>query len=390
MEMIETIVDHVPVLTQQVLEALRVREGGTYVDCTLGFGGHAKEILSQLRGRGQLLAFDRDRETLEQTRQRLAADFDNFQAFHENYKNLPIVLRHLQIPQLDGCLLDLGVSSIQLDSPDRGFSFRLEGPLDMRMDLQQQTTAADLVNELPEDSLVELFRKYGEERSARRIAAAVIERRRRSRFQTTTDLAELVEQVKGPGSGRLHPATRVFQALRIEVNQELAGLDEFLKETVSLLAPGGRLAVISFHSLEDRIVKRVFQMEAGKCICFRPVELCTCPRKQTVEVLTKKPIRPSQTEVLKNRRARSAKLRAIEKKGEQESDRKNPAFELETLDPETGWSTSAPVPLDPQQRFEATRMELESWIHSRLTHYELRPRIGNKGVTPWSTFFSNN
>lgn len=382
--------DHTPVLKKQVLEFLQIKEGGTYVDCTLGSGGHAKEILSQLRGRGQLLAFDRDQETLEQTRQRLATTFENFQTFHENYTNLPIVLRHLEIPQLDGCLLDLGVSSIQLDSPDRGFSFRLEGPLDMRMDIQQKTTAADLVNDLLEDDLIEIFRKYGEEKSARKIAAAIVEHREKSRFQTTTDLADLIARVKGSGSGRLHPATQVFQALRIEVNQELTNLDKFLKEAIDLLAPGGRLAVISFHSLEDRVVKRTFRMESGKCICFRPRELCTCDKRQEVKILTKKPVQPTENEVFKNRRARSAKLRVVEKKGTQKSSGKNSNFSAETLGPEDGWNASSQVQLDPKQRFEATRIELNSWIHSRLTRYELRPRIANKGVTPWSTFFSNN
>lgn len=308
------VAEHIPVLASESLELLRVQPGGIYVDCTVGLGGHAEQILAQLEGRGQLIGLDRDGQTLEKARGRLQGRFKNLQLYQENFKSLALVLHRLEIQHIDGCLLDLGVSSYQLSSKERGFSFREDGPLDMRMDPEQGITAADLLNKLAEDRLAEIFRRYGEERAARKIARAVVERRRILTFQTTRQLATLVEQVKGrrPGS-RLHPATQVFQALRIEVNQELAGLEEFLQEVITSLTSAGRLVVIGFHSLEDRIVKRVFRKSAGKCICFRPAQLCTCPRVEQVRILTRKAVLPSAPEVKINPRSRSAKMRAVEK-----------------------------------------------------------------------------
>ncbi len=311
--MMGTAVEHLSVLLSQVLSFLRVKEGGIYVDCTLGPGGHSEEILLQLDGTGQLIALDRDQEALDRARQRLGSRFNNLQAFHENFKELPNLLSRLEIGGVDGCLVDQGVSSLQLDSAERGFSFRLEGPIDMRMDTRQETTAAQLLNQLPEEDLAGILWRYGEEKSARRIAAAIVDHRKLSPFRTTTDLAQIVEKVKGRTQRSLHPATLVFQALRIEVNQELAGLEEFLQQAISLLTPEGRLVVISFHSLEDRIVKTVFRKEAGKCVCFQPAELCACPRVERVRILTRKPVTPAQQEIESNPRARSAKLRAVEK-----------------------------------------------------------------------------
>lgn len=309
--------NHVPVLLHETLEFLAIRKGGTYVDCTVGLGGHSEAILSQLDGSGQLIGLDRDRQALEEARRRLEANFSNVRMFHENFKNLPLVLNGLDIAQVDGCVADLGLSSFQLGQPDRGFSFREEGPLDMRMDLEQPTTAAQLVNELSAEQLSDIFWRYGEERQARKIAAALVERRRSARFRTTTELAELVEGIKGRGTrGRkpIHPATQVFQALRIAVNQELAGLEEFFTQLIGYLADEGRLVVISFHSLEDRIVKNVLRREAGKCVCFQPIDLCVCPRVERIRILTKKPVTPSAAEMAKNPRSRSAKLRAAEKR----------------------------------------------------------------------------
>ena len=309
-----TVAEHIPVLVSESLELLRVQPGGVYVDCTVGLGGHAEPILSRLGGRGQLIGLDRDGQALQKARERLQERFKNFQLYQENFKNLLLVLHSLEIPYIDGCLLDLGVSSHQLSSKERGFSFREDGPLDMRMDLEQKTTAADLLNELSEERLAEIFLRYGEERSARKIARAIAERRRGLTFQTTRQLAQLVEEVAGWRRGsRLHPATQVFQALRIEVNQELAGLDKFLQEGIDSLTSTGRLVAIGFHSLEDRIVKRIFRIKAGKCVCFRPGELCTCPRVETVRILTQKAVLPSALEVETNPRSRSAKLRAVEK-----------------------------------------------------------------------------
>jgi 16S rRNA (cytosine1402-N4)-methyltransferase len=308
------LVEHRPVLLKESLELLNVRAGGVYVDGTVGLGGHAEEILQRLGKEGRLIGLDRDAAALKRATQRLEGQKAKSEFYNENFKNMPLLLRRLGIERLDGCLLDLGVSSLQLDTTERGFSFREEGPLDMRMDLSQKTTAANLVNELSEEELSGIFREYGEERAARRIASAIVQRRKSMRFRTTTDLATLVEQVKGrlPGS-RLHPATLVFQALRIEVNQELKGLEELLGWVIGVLVPGGRLVVISFHSLEDRIVKRVIQKESGKCVCFRPGDLCVCPREERIKVLTRKPIIPSDAEIEANPRARSGKLRAAEK-----------------------------------------------------------------------------
>jgi 16S rRNA (cytosine1402-N4)-methyltransferase len=308
------LVEHRPVLLKESLELLNVRAGGVYVDGTVGLGGHAEEILQRLGKEGRLIGLDRDAAALKRATQRLEGQKAKSEFYNENFKNMPLLLRRLGIERLDGCLLDLGVSSLQLDTTERGFSFREEGPLDMRMDLSQKTTAANLVNELSEEELSGIFREYGEERAARRIASAIVQRRKSMRFRTTTDLATLVEQVKGrlPGS-RLHPATLVFQALRIEVNQELKGLEELLGWVIGVLVPGGRLVVISFHSLEDRIVKRVIQKESGKCVCFRPGDLCVCPREERIKVLTRKPITPSDAEIEANPRARSGKLRAAEK-----------------------------------------------------------------------------
>ena len=305
--------EHTPVLLEQVLQFLQIRTGGTYVDCTVGLGGHAERILGRLEGSGRFIALDRDGEALEETRERLAPSHPNLQLFHENFKNLPLILNRQKIDKIDGCLVDLGVSSRQLNSAQRGFSFRREGPLDMRMDARQKTTAADLVNHLSEERLTELFRRYGEETSAPKIAASIIQQRNASTITTTSELSGVVESVKGKIRGRLHPATRVFQALRIEVNQELTGLDEFLKQTISFLTPGGRLLVISFHSLEDRIVKTVFRKESGKCVCFRPPDLCNCPKTVIVHILTRKPVTPDVEEIETNPRARSAKLRVAEK-----------------------------------------------------------------------------
>ncbi len=307
-------VDHMPVLLSEVSEFLRVSKEGVYVDCTQGSGGHSEEILSQLGGTGQLIALDRDQEALDRARERLGSH-SNLQAFHQNFKELPTLLSRMGVEAVDGCLLDLGVSSDQLGSPERGFSFRREGPIDMRMDTRQETTAAQLLNEYSEEELAEIFWRYGEEKSARRIAAAIVEHRKLSKFRTTTDLAQIVEKVKGRGPQRIHPATLVFQALRIEVNQELVGLEEFLQQTISLLAPQGRLVVLSFHSLEDRIVKTVFRKAAGKCVCFLPSEFCDCPRLEQVRILTRKPVTPAPQEIESNPRARSAKLRAVEKIG---------------------------------------------------------------------------
>jgi 16S rRNA (cytosine1402-N4)-methyltransferase len=310
--MLAVMAEHAPVLLKESLEALRVRPGGTYVDCTVGLGGHAREILRRMEGQGLLIAIDRDPETLELARARLSDLSENLSLHRDNFKNLPLLLNNLGVAHIDGCLVDLGVSRYQLTEPERGFSLRESGPLDMRADRDQKTSAADLVQRLNVKELTDLFRRYGEEPEAARIARALVEERRHSRFRTTSELAEFVARVKKRRSS-LHPATLVFQALRIAVNQELEGLDRFLSRTIQCLKPGGRLVVISFHSLEDRIVKHTFQLEAGKCICFQPGDRCRCPRIKNVEILTRKPVTASGPERDSNPSARSAKMRAVER-----------------------------------------------------------------------------
>ncbi len=306
--------EHPPVLLKESTTLLRVRPGGVYVDCTVGLGGHAGAILEQMEGTGRLIALDRDRESLEMARQAITSRGPAVSFHHENFKSLPLVLRNLGIERVDGCIVDLGVSRFQLTEPERGFSFREDGPLDMRMDRQQKTSAETLVNQLTAEELATLFRRFGEEPDAARIARKIVERRSASRIRTTRALADLVASVKRRGRRtHIHPATLVFQALRIAVNQELEGLDQFLSSAVEFLRTGGRLVVISFHSLEDRVVKRTFQIEAGRCICFRPADLCRCPRVRRVEILTRRPVTASDPETAVNPGARSARLRAVER-----------------------------------------------------------------------------
>jgi 16S rRNA (cytosine1402-N4)-methyltransferase len=286
---------HRPVLLGETLELLSVRPGGFYVDGTTGLGGHAFEILSRSAPDGRLLGVDRDAETLERARERLAPFAGRARLVHADYRSLPDLLAG---DSPDGILLDLGLSSLQLDSPERGFSFRREGPLDMRMDRSGGPTAEEVVNLMPEDELADTLYGLGEERRSRRIAGAIAAARRRGRIRTTTELREIVARaVGGRGRGRIDPATRTFQALRIFVNRELEGLGDTLRQLARRLAPGGRLAVISLHSPEDREVKRAFR-ELGAA-GFR--------------VLTRRPVRPGPEERQVNPRSRSARLRGLER-----------------------------------------------------------------------------
>ena len=303
---------HTPVMLTEALHYLSCRRGGIYVDCTVGLGGHSEAVLREIGPDGILIGLDRDDHALLLAQERLANG--RLKLFHESYSNLPAVLNNLHISEVDGILLDLGVSSLQLMSPQRGFSFTTEGPLDMRMDTTQKLTAADLVSQKSEKELTELFREYGEEKNARRIARRICREREAEPIATTTRLADIVRSatpVRGPE--RIHPATRVFQALRIAVNDELRTLKSFLRSAASLLKAGGRMVVISFHSLEDRIVKTEFNVLSGKCVCFRPAEECICPRSRWVRLLTRKPVQPTEEEVHRNPRSRSAKLRSVEK-----------------------------------------------------------------------------
>ncbi len=306
--------DHMPVLLRETLEFLNCAPGGRYVDATLGLGGHAEAILERIQPDGFLLGLDRDEESLAIARARLTRHAGMFRLLHENFKNLPLVLNNTGITPVDGILADLGVSSFQLLSPERGFSFQSDAMLDMRMDRSQRLTAADLVNSLAEAQLARIIRDYGEERYARRIAKAIAVARTQGPVTRCSQLAELVRRaIPACRMPATHPATRTFQALRIAVNQELEGLDEFITGSVSFLRPGGRFVVISFHSLEDRVVKRAFRALAGQCVCDRPPDLCRCSRQRVARLITHRAIRPGETEVELNPRSRSARLRCVER-----------------------------------------------------------------------------
>jgi 16S rRNA (cytosine1402-N4)-methyltransferase len=305
---------HQAVLLQEVIEALQPHPGGIYLDATVGAGGHATALLQASAPDGQLFGLDQDKSALEIAEHQLAQFGHRVHLFHANFDRLAEVVKTHQIPKADGILLDLGVSSMQLDQPERGFSFQADGPLDMRMDATTGPTAADLVNRLPEDELANLIYRYGEERQSRRIARAIVKARP---IERTVELARIVARASGagqPSRAKIHPATRTFQALRIATNDELGALERALPQAIECLKRGGRLAVISFHSLEDRIVKNYFKQESQDCICPPEQPVCTCRHKATIDIITKRPITASLDEIDANPRARSAKLRVVELK----------------------------------------------------------------------------
>ena len=305
---------HVSVMIEEVIDLLQLNPGGVYVDGTVGLGGHSAAILDKIQPNGFLVCVDRDNESLSKAGERLRSYCGCYRLVHDNYKNLALTLNRLGIESVDGVLLDLGVSSWQLLSPDRGFSFQSDAMLDMRMDREQLQTAANIVNEMPENELADIIYRYGEEKFSRRIAAAIVNERFLSPVTRCAQLAGIISRVV-PARGRqgIHPATRTFQALRIAVNEELDGLDEFIMEIACFLKPRGRLVVIAFHSLEDRIIKRAFRKLAGQCVCDAPPELCRCDRLVSAKILTSRPIKPGTEELSVNPRARSARLRAVEK-----------------------------------------------------------------------------
>ena len=305
---------HRPVLLRETIELLAAERGGLFVDCTVGLGGHSEAIL-QASSDAEVLGIDRDEEALGLARERLAQYGSRFRSVHADFRELTRVLATAKVRRVRGVLADLGVSSLQVDSPLRGFSFRHDAPLDMRMDVTSGETAAQLLGRLSEVDLARIIFEYGEERRARRIARWIVERRESGeQIRTTRDLARLVERAVGPDKKRrIHPATRTFQALRIAVNGELEDLDSFLAQAVDHLEPDGRLAVISFHSLEDRIVKRTLLKLSGRCQCPPRFPQCVCGAVSVVEILTRRPIAPTDEEIEDNPRARSAKLRAARK-----------------------------------------------------------------------------
>jgi 16S rRNA (cytosine1402-N4)-methyltransferase len=301
---------HVPVLLEEAVQALAVQPGGRYVDGTVGSGGHAAAILERSSPGGQLLGIDADPQAIAVTRQRLEEYWTSLLLVCDHFANLKdICLRHDFLP-VHGILLDLGLSSLQLEDGQRGFSFQRDAPLDMRHSPDQEITAADIINTYSETELESLIREYGEETHSRQIARRVVAERP---INTTVELARLIETVVGLRHGRIHPATRTFQALRMAVNRELEQLKEVLKQAVEILGFEGRLVVISYHSLEDRVVKQFMQREATACVCPPEVMECVCHHQATLRMLSRKVLKPSPLEVQRNPRSRSARLRVAER-----------------------------------------------------------------------------
>lgn len=308
---------HVPVLLEECIDGLNIKPDGIYVDGTLGGAGHSSEICKRLSPNGMLIGIDRDEEALRVSSKRLEG-FDCKKAFvHGNYSDIKNILRELGIEEIDGALLDLGVSSYQLDNPERGFSYMNDAALDMRMDRSEGMTAYDIVNEYSKDELYRIIKSYGEERWASRIADFIVKARREKPIETTFELVEIIKAAV-PASARRngpHPAKRTFQAIRIEVNDELGGVKRAVDDFIDVLAPKGRLAIISFHSLEDRIVKDAYSERENPCVCPPEIPICVCGKKPEIKKINKKPIVPSESQEDENPRARSAKLRVCEKLG---------------------------------------------------------------------------
>jgi len=301
---------HLSVLYQEIIAALKPAAHGRYVDATVGAGGHAWGILDASSPDGQLLGLDIDPDALAIASQRLSSFQDRVHLVHSSYTSLSGVLLAIGWDFVDGIVIDLGVSSMQIDTPQRGFSFLKEGPLDMRFDPSQPVSASDIVNRYPEAEIADILYEYGEERRSRQIARAIVQARP---IKSTLELAKVIQRAAGKSSGKIHPATRSFQALRIAVNQELQSLEDFLPQGVEALRPGGRMAVIAFHSLEDRIVKHYFRRESKDCICPPEQPECTCGHKASIKEINRHPIEAGEEEKQNNPRARSARLRIIEK-----------------------------------------------------------------------------
>lgn len=305
---------HKSVLLKETIEGLNVRKGKIYLDGTLGGAGHSYEILKKLDGTGLLIGIDQDEEALKAAREKLS-DFKNVEFFNLNYIDFEKALDELGIDKIDGVLLDIGVSSYQFDNPERGFSYRFDAPLDMRMDKTLKISAKEIVNTYSEGEITQIIKDFGEEKWASRISKFIVEERKNNSINTTFDLVEIIKNAI-PASARRngpHPAKRTFQALRIEVNKELDVLKNSIDKFVKRLNPGGRIAIITFHSLEDRIVKNSFKYLEKDCICPPTSPICTCDKKREIKIITRKPITASEDELKENNRSHSAKLRIAEK-----------------------------------------------------------------------------
>ena len=306
--------NHVSVLLNECIEGLNIKENGIYVDGTLGGAGHSSEILKRLSNEGRLIGIDQDTDALKAAKERLK-DYSNVTFVHSNFSNIENVLDNLNIDGVDGILMDLGVSSYQLDEGERGFSYMKDAPLDMRMNRENDFSAYNVVNEYSEEDLYRIIRDYGEEKFAKRIASFIVENRQEKNIETTLELVEIIKNAI-PAKARRegpHPAKRTFQAIRIEVNSELSILNKTIEDGVKKLNKGGRMAIITFHSLEDRIVKNKFRDLAVSCRCPKEFPVCVCGEKAKVKVISRKAIEPTKEEVEINPRSRSAKLRVIEK-----------------------------------------------------------------------------
>lgn len=304
--------EHIPVLLNECIEGLNIRKNGIYVDGTLGGAGHSKKIAIALENTGTLIGIDRDEEAIKKAKDTLK-QFTNVIYVQDNHDNIKEIIEKLNIDKVDGILLDLGVSSYQIDEETRGFSYIKNSPLDMRMDRTQELTAEKVVNEYPEEKLAGIIYKYGEEKFSRVIARKICEYRKTKRIETTAELVEIIEKCVPKQAQVGHPAKRTFQAIRIEVNNEIEPLYNTVINAIDTLKAGGRLCVITFHSLEDRAVKEAYQDSIGKCTCPPDLPYCVCGNKPKGKIITKKPILPTQEEMKNNSRSRSAKLRIFEK-----------------------------------------------------------------------------
>ena len=305
---------HISVLLNECIEGLNIKEDGIYVDGTLGGAGHSSEIIKNLCERGRLIGIDQDKDALKAAKEKLK-DYNNVTFVHSNFYNIENILHDLNIAGVDGILMDLGVSSYQLDNGERGFSYMQDAPLDMRMNRENSFSAYDVVNDYSEEELYRIIRDYGEEKFAKRIANFIVNKRSEKNIETTLELVEIIKDAI-PAKARRegpHPAKRTFQAIRIEVNSELSILNKAIEDGVNKLNSGGRMAIITFHSLEDRIVKNKFRDLAVSCRCPKEFPVCICGEKAKVKVISRKAIEPSKQEVEENPRSRSAKLRVIEK-----------------------------------------------------------------------------
>ena len=308
---------HTSVLLQETIDGLHIKEDGIYVDGTLGGGGHAFHICERLSGKARFIGIDQDAAAIDAAGVRLSPYKDKLRIdiVRDNFQKIPRVLHDLDVNGVDGIVLDLGVSSYQLDSPERGFSYREDAPLDMRMDQRNEQTAKNIINEYSESELYRMIRDYGEEKFAKNIAKHIVIARKNKIIETTFELNEIIKAaipIRARSAGG-HPSKRTFQAIRIELNQELTILEESIDQLIELLNPGGRICIITFHSLEDRIVKRIFRTNENPCTCPPDFPKCVCGKVSKGRVITRKPILPSEEEISSNRRSKSAKLRIFER-----------------------------------------------------------------------------